>query len=318
MNNQTYGFINGQPIDPSEGKEIVPAGEFTQQGDECTFDGINWQSWWFVVRKPEILAFRRPVTNPALPFPIEDGFDYIVTVEDKKKFGPKQKDDEYWNEDRKRFIRVYGDEVFSNFNIYRRRKAKEANPESLECGCHNKSPTYPTCRETEHLPECHLFKEKLKRFQCCEDWESQYLKLHARHSSLIAESAIMRSQLDDAIDENEVEQAFVMRLCERLNEFGIDTSDWDSEDDPATAIADCFGTLLQDEKDETIDAQQKVIEEAEKALKEIKLRICYIGIPQELMRHPDPKSEHTVPDWIKQIKILESALTAIRKLEEGK
>jgi rubredoxin len=46
----------------------------------------------------------------------------------------------------------------------------------------------------------------------------------------------------------DIEQAFIERLETHLQGHGIDTSDWDGEDDPAYIIATCFRSLLDNKK----------------------------------------------------------------------
>lgn len=67
-----YGFLNGIPIDPGAGWEIVPEdGVITTRAD-ATKDGNAWFEWLVrglrvkdcLAGNPPILAFRRPITQP--------------------------------------------------------------------------------------------------------------------------------------------------------------------------------------------------------------------------------------------------------------
>lgn len=72
MSETKYSFINGVPIDPGEGWEIVPWSDIMEVGKtEFSEDGVlwnpstfSWGSWTpaaLTFRNPSILAFRRPI-----------------------------------------------------------------------------------------------------------------------------------------------------------------------------------------------------------------------------------------------------------------
>src|SRR4051812_36047283 len=57
---------------------------------------------------------------------------------------------------------------------------------------------------------------------------------------------------------NEAEQAFVVELCVKLQERGIDTSDWDGDDSAAIIIANNFHGLLDTLRTSNSELQSRV------------------------------------------------------------
>lgn len=141
MNNQKYGFLNGVPIDPGKGKEIVPLLGVPVEGAEYTCNGTEWREFYpgnykrtvseWIDVSHAFIAIRRPITKPALPFPIDPAFDYIVTEDDRERFSPKLVTDEYWHYDFCEWKTITPDTPFHHNNIYRRHK-EETNLASLE------------------------------------------------------------------------------------------------------------------------------------------------------------------------------------------
>lgn len=138
MSETKYGHINGQPIDPGEGwKMLSVVDRLNRNMDMFTHDGENWE--WFnalwndyevgfiLLHNASVLAFRRPITvKPALPFPIDPAFDYIVTPGDRERFAPKLATDELYFTGAQVWRFASNNGTFGDSCIYRRRKAKEA------------------------------------------------------------------------------------------------------------------------------------------------------------------------------------------------
>lgn len=76
-----------------------------------------------------------------------------------------------------------------------------------------------------------------------------------------------------------------------------------------TPIWMCHGCIKR-ERDQLRTAYKQVLDLSVKlyrVMMELKVRIAYIGMPQESMWRPDPDRDHVVPDWRKQCALIEEA-----------
>ncbi len=62
--------------------------------------------------------------------------------------------------------------------------------------------------------------------------------------------------------------------------------------------------------------EREVTEKLYSVLMELKVRIAYIGMPQESMWRPDPNRDYLTPDWRKQCALIEEAQQLFLTLAE--
>lgn len=211
-----------------------------------------------------------------LPFTKEPGFDYIVTPEDRERFAPKLATDELYFSGSQVWRFAANNETFGDSCIYRRHKTKEANPVSF--GKATEDHYIKRIHKAVHHMEIVELQHELTQLRATIDDHvakalitNHIIKLSAEEVTRL--HAIIDAQAGESESlklQNAGLHAEFMKMAQQIAVLGGDKASLQS----------------------TIDAQKKVIAEAEKAINEARL----------WMTNP----------------IFTRALTAIRKLEDGK